>query len=136
MKYQLLTPAPAVFKAERVRALLRRSMAELFESIDLLAWPSVPAGAPPIADPTVHLPSGDYSADYANVRLGGIANLTGVPAISIPCGFTSQRLPVGIQLLAPWGEDARLLDVAELYEEETGRRSVDAVPSLGERTTA
>jgi Asp-tRNA(Asn)/Glu-tRNA(Gln) amidotransferase A subunit family amidase len=113
-KYQLLTPAAALLKAERVRALLRRSLAELFRGFDLIAWPSLPAPAPPIEDPTVRLPSGEYPADFANVRLGGIANLAGVPALSVPCGFTKSRLPIGLQLLAPWGEEARLLDVAEL----------------------
>jgi aspartyl-tRNA(Asn)/glutamyl-tRNA(Gln) amidotransferase subunit A len=104
--------------------------------VDVLAWPSAPTGAPPIENTTVHLPSGDYSADYANVRLGGIANLTGVPTISIPCGFTSDRLPIGIQFLAPWGEEGRLLDVAELYEKTTSRRCVDALPPVAEPTAA
>jgi Asp-tRNA(Asn)/Glu-tRNA(Gln) amidotransferase A subunit family amidase len=78
------------------------------------------------------LPSGTHPADFANVRLGGIANLTGVPAISIPCGFSSERLPLGLQLLAPWGEDARLLDVGELFEQQTERRYVDATPQLAQ----
>jgi aspartyl-tRNA(Asn)/glutamyl-tRNA(Gln) amidotransferase subunit A len=130
-KYQLLTPGAALLKAGRVRALIRRSLATLFEQFDLLAWPSLPAPAPPIEDPTVTLPSGDYPADYANVRLGGVANLAGVPALSVPCGFTRSGLPIGLQLLAPWGEDARLLDAAALLEEATERRYVDAAPPLG-----
>src|SRR6266498_2531075 len=105
---------------------LFRSMAALFDEFDLLAWPSLPAPAPPIEDPTVRLPSGKYPADFANVRLGGIANLAGVPALSVPCGFTRSRLPIGLQLLAPWGEESRLLDVAELLERTTERRYVDA----------
>jgi aspartyl-tRNA(Asn)/glutamyl-tRNA(Gln) amidotransferase subunit A len=128
MKYQLLTPGLALLKAERVRAQLRRSVARAFERVDALAWPSLPAPAPPIANPTVHLPSGDHPADYANVRLGGTANLTGVPAISIPCGESSDGLPIGLQLLAPWGAEDRLLELAELHELATERRHVDAVP--------
>jgi Asp-tRNA(Asn)/Glu-tRNA(Gln) amidotransferase A subunit family amidase len=135
-KYGLLTPAAAWVKAERVRALLRLSIARLFFSCDVLAWPSVPTAAPPIENTTVHLPSGDYSADYANVRLGGIANLTGVPAISVPCGLTAERLPVGIQFLAPWGEEARLLDIAELHEKASDRRCVEALPPVAAPTTA
>jgi aspartyl-tRNA(Asn)/glutamyl-tRNA(Gln) amidotransferase subunit A len=47
------------------------------------------------------------------------ANLTGNPAISIPCGFTAQGLPVGLQLIGPrWGE-ARLLSIALAYEQST-----------------
>jgi Asp-tRNA(Asn)/Glu-tRNA(Gln) amidotransferase A subunit family amidase len=53
------------------------------------------------------------------LRLTRPANLTGFPAMSIPCGFTREGLPVGMQLLGPrWGE-ARLLAVALAYEEAT-----------------
>jgi aspartyl-tRNA(Asn)/glutamyl-tRNA(Gln) amidotransferase subunit A len=129
-KYQLLTPGVALLKAERVRAQLRRSFARAFGSVDVLCWPSLPAPAPPVDNPTVTLPSGDHPADYANVRFGGPANLTGVPAASIPCGLTSTGLPIGLQLLAPWGEEARLLDVAELFEHATARAHVEAEPPL------
>jgi aspartyl-tRNA(Asn)/glutamyl-tRNA(Gln) amidotransferase subunit A len=129
-KAQLLMPAVALVKADRVRAQLRRSAAQAFEQVDALAWPSIPAPAPPIEDPTVTLPSGRHPADYANVRFGGIANLLGVPAISVPCGFSTENLPLGLQLLAPWGEDARLLDIAELFEQETERRYVEEAPAL------
>ena len=81
-------------------------------------------------------PSGSYPADFANVRLGGIANLTGVPAASLPCGFTASCLPIGIQVLTPWGADARALDVAELLERLTERRFVDAAPPLAQRAVA
>jgi Asp-tRNA(Asn)/Glu-tRNA(Gln) amidotransferase A subunit family amidase len=134
MKGQLLMPAVALVKSERVRAQLRRSLAEAFGRVDALAWPAIPAPAPPIEDPSVTLPSGTHPADFANVRFGGIANLAGVPAISIPCGFSNERLPLGLQLLAPWGEDARLLDLAELFEERTERRYVDAAPQLAQAT--
>jgi Asp-tRNA(Asn)/Glu-tRNA(Gln) amidotransferase A subunit family amidase len=135
-KAQLLMPAVASVKAERVRAQIRRSVAREFENADVLAWPSIPAPAPPIEDPTVTLPSGSHPADYANVRLGGIANLTGLPAISVPCGFSGQGLPLGLQLLAPWGEDARLLDFAERFEEATDRRFVEAAPQLAQEAPA
>jgi Asp-tRNA(Asn)/Glu-tRNA(Gln) amidotransferase A subunit family amidase len=136
MKYQLLIPAVAYVQAQRVRAQIRRSLAEAFASVDALAWPAVPAPAPPIEDPTVQLPSGQAPADYANVRLGGIANLAGVPAMSVPCGLTGGGLPVGLQMLAPWGQDERLLDIAELLEEVTERRHVDAVPPLAQKAAA
>jgi Asp-tRNA(Asn)/Glu-tRNA(Gln) amidotransferase A subunit family amidase len=100
------------------------------------AWPTVPAPPPPITDPAVDLPSGRVPADYANVRQGGIGNLAGVPAISVPCGLTAERLPIALQLLAPWGEDELLLDVAELLEQATGRRHVDAIPPVAEPTRA
>jgi aspartyl-tRNA(Asn)/glutamyl-tRNA(Gln) amidotransferase subunit A len=129
-KYQLLVPAVALVKAERVRAQIRRSLADAFDQVDVLAWPTLPAPAPPIEEPTVQLPSGASPADYANVRLGGIANLAGTPAASLPCGWTETGLPIGLQLMAPWQEDARLLDLAELLEQATERRYVDALPPV------
>jgi Asp-tRNA(Asn)/Glu-tRNA(Gln) amidotransferase A subunit family amidase len=135
-KYNLLLPAAALVKVDRVRAQLRRAVAGAFEDVDVLAWPTVPAPPPPIEDPAVELPSGRVPADYANVRQGGLGNLAGVPAISVPCGLTAERLPVALQLLAPWGEDERLLDVAELLEQATDRRHVDALPPVAEPARA
>jgi indoleacetamide hydrolase len=135
-KFNLLLPGAALARGDRVRAQLRRSLASAFEQVDVLAWPTVPAPPPPIADTTVQLPSGPVPADFANVRQGGIGNLAGVPGMSVPCGLTSQGLPVALQLLGPWGEDERLLDVAELLEQATDRRHVDAVPPVAQATRA
>jgi Asp-tRNA(Asn)/Glu-tRNA(Gln) amidotransferase A subunit family amidase len=135
-KYNLLLPGAAIVSADRVRAQLRRSLASAFADVDVLAWPTVPAPPPPIEDTTIELPSGRVPADYGNVRQGGIGNLTGVPGISVPCGLSSNRLPIALQLLAPWGEDERLLDVAEQLEQATDRRHVDAVPPVAQATTA
>jgi Asp-tRNA(Asn)/Glu-tRNA(Gln) amidotransferase A subunit family amidase len=135
-KYQLLLPAAALAKADRVRAQIRRSLATSFEEVDVLAWPATPAPAPPISEPVVDLPSGRRPADFANVRLGGIANLAGVPAISVPCGLDGRRLPLGLQLLAPWREDERLLDIAELLEQATARQYVEATPPVAQTAAA
>jgi Asp-tRNA(Asn)/Glu-tRNA(Gln) amidotransferase A subunit family amidase len=135
-KYQLLMPAAAAARVARVRAALRRSVARAFERVDVLAWPATPAPAPQIENPTVMLPSGPQPADFANTRLGGIANLTGVPATSLPVGLTSEGLPAGLSMLAPWKEDERLLDLAELLEQQTGRRHVDAAPPLATEAVA
>jgi Asp-tRNA(Asn)/Glu-tRNA(Gln) amidotransferase A subunit family amidase len=135
-KYNMLLPAASLVRADRVRAQLRRSLARAFEDVDVLAWPTVPAPPPLISEPTVDLPSGRVPADYANVRQGGLGNLAGVPAMSVPCGLTTERLPIALQLLAPWGEDERLLDVAELLEQATDRRHVDAIPPIAQPTPA
>ena len=132
-KYLSLAPATAVVRTDLVRAQLRRSLARAFEHVDVLAWPMVPAPSPPIEDPRVQLPSGEVPADYANVRQGGIGNLAGVPALSAPCGFTRIGLPVALHLVAHWREDERLLDTAELLEQATERRYVDAVPPLAQK---
>jgi aspartyl-tRNA(Asn)/glutamyl-tRNA(Gln) amidotransferase subunit A len=90
----------------------------------------VPAVAPPLDNPTVELPSGAYPADYANPRLGGLAHLTGIPAISAPVGLGEGGMPIGLQLQATWGCDELLLDAAEALERATDRRHVEARPAL------
>jgi len=129
MKYRLLLPAVAVARAGRVRNLVRRSLARAFEQVDVIASPTVPAVAPPLDNPTVELPSGAYPADYANPRFGGLANLAGIPAISVPVGLGAGGMPIGLQLQAAWGRDELLLDAAEALERATERRHVEVVPA-------
>ena len=111
-QFALLTPAVRMVRADRVRAHLRRDTARAFERADVLAWPASPAPPPLVDAPVVELPSGTSLADPPNLRQATLANLTGVPGISIPVGDAA-GLPVGLQLLAPWGEEARLLDAAD-----------------------
>jgi Asp-tRNA(Asn)/Glu-tRNA(Gln) amidotransferase A subunit family amidase len=114
-QFALLTPAVRLVRADRVRAHLRHETARAFEHVDLLAWPSSPAPPPLIDAPVVELPSGTTLADPPNLRQATLANLTGVPGVSVPVGEAA-GLPVGLQLLAPWGAEARLLDAAEHLE--------------------
>ena len=130
IKYEQLLPARHLVKADRVRALLRRELQQAFERVDVVAWPTVPAPAPPIADRTVELPSGPSPADPANVRQSGVGNLAGIPGISVPVGTHSSGLPMALQLQAAWGREPALLDAAEHLERATERRFVDAVPPI------
>jgi Asp-tRNA(Asn)/Glu-tRNA(Gln) amidotransferase A subunit family amidase len=130
LRYRMLIPAVAIAKSGQVRTLVRRSLAALFERVDVLAWPTVAAPAPRLDDTSVELPSGVYPADYVNPRQAGIANLAGVPAISVPVGRGPEGLPVALQLIAPWGRDELLLDAAEALERATDREWVDAVPPV------
>ncbi|MGH2983285.1 MAG: amidase [Solirubrobacterales bacterium] len=128
LKLRALIPGTLTARAFVVRTLARRGLAELFERIDLLAWPSVAAPAPPLSDTSVELPSGPSSADASNGRQGVIANLTGVPAISVPVGLV-EGMPVGLQLLGTWGSDAQLLDAAGALERATDREFVELRPA-------
>jgi Asp-tRNA(Asn)/Glu-tRNA(Gln) amidotransferase A subunit family amidase len=134
LRYRLLIPGVASAKAGQVRTLVRRSLAELFERVDVLAWPAVAAPAPRLDDTSVELPSGTYPADYVNPRQGGIANLAGVPAISVPVGRSPDGLPLALQLIAAWGRDELLLDAAEKLEHATDREWVDAAPPVTAHT--
>jgi aspartyl-tRNA(Asn)/glutamyl-tRNA(Gln) amidotransferase subunit A len=129
-KYRMLMPAAAVVKSAWVRTAMRRRLAALFEDVDVLAWPTVPAVAPPLESPLVELPSGTTTADEANVRGAGLANLTGIPGISVPVGFGADGMPIGLQLQAAWGRDELLLDAAEALERANGRRWVESLSPL------
>ena len=102
--------------------------------MDLIAWPTVPAPAPPIADPTVHLPSGPKPADPANVGQTGLGNLAGIPGISVPVGSTraacrwrSAPGDVGSRERWPRRRPRHL-------ERATQRQFVDAVPPIAAAT--
>jgi aspartyl-tRNA(Asn)/glutamyl-tRNA(Gln) amidotransferase subunit A len=99
-----LLPGSSVGKANRVRALVRRSTAAAFADVDLLAWPT---SATPV--PTIDAAIG---GDAGALRQAGFGNLTGLPGISVPVGVDDAGLPVGLQLFAPWRDEGRLLDAA------------------------
>ncbi len=122
VQYAAMMPARQLIRADRVRARLRRGLADLFASYDVVAWPTNPAPAPPRSTPTVTLPSGPALPDTGNLRQAVIANLAGVPGISVPVGTHPTGLPVGLQLLATWDGEATLLDAATRLEQSlTGR---------------
>lgn len=129
LKYRILLPAAATVKSAQLRAIARKRLAAVFADVDVIAWPTVPAVAPPLEAPLVELPSGTLTADQANVRGGALANLTGIPAVSVPVG-ASEGLPIALQLQGAWGRDEMLLDAAEALERANDRRWVDALPPL------
>ena len=132
LKYRMLLPTAATVQSGRVRTLMRRRLADLFEGVDVIAWPTIPAPAPPLESPLVELPSGTLTADQANVRGAALANLTGIPSISVPVGLSAERLPIALQLQAAWGRDELLLDAAEAVERANERQWVESKPPLAE----
>jgi Asp-tRNA(Asn)/Glu-tRNA(Gln) amidotransferase A subunit family amidase len=129
LKSRFVVPASSALRVTRLRTLLRRELARVFASVDVLAWPTVQGAAPPIERPVLDLRGGRIAADMSNVRQCGLANLTGIPAISIPCGM-ADGLPVGLMLHAPWGREDLLLAMAERFERATERAFVDIMPPL------
>jgi Asp-tRNA(Asn)/Glu-tRNA(Gln) amidotransferase A subunit family amidase len=116
IKARATLDAGTVQRVLRLRSLLRRQVAALFAEADLLVAPTVPAPPPPLARLRVSLPSGRTSVDLGNLQQVGLANLTGIPAITVPCGNDADGLPVGLTLHAAWGREALLLDAAEHLE--------------------
>jgi aspartyl-tRNA(Asn)/glutamyl-tRNA(Gln) amidotransferase subunit A len=101
-------------KAQQVRTLILRDYDQAFERVDVVAMPTSPTPAFPIGE-RVSDPLQMYLADIFTVS----ANLAGLPAVSVPCGFTAGRLPIGLQLLGRRFDEATLLRIADAYERDT-----------------
>jgi len=100
-------------KAQRVRALIADDFARAFGQVDVLIGPTTPTSA---------FELGAKSSDPVTMYLNDIytigANLAGLPAISVPCGFAA-GLPVGMQIVGPQFGEARLLNVAHRYQQDS-----------------
>ena len=112
------TSAAAALRARRELEAARHSIRKVFDEVDILLTPTVPIPPPAIADLKAH-PENLRPVELLMLRDTRPFNLWGIPTISIPCGFTSDNLPIGLQLAAaPWQEDL-LLQVAHTYEQAT-----------------
>jgi aspartyl-tRNA(Asn)/glutamyl-tRNA(Gln) amidotransferase subunit A len=99
-------------QAQRLREILQKKMESLFDSFDLLVTVTQPVAATPLE---LNLETGLAYAD----PLGGIGNLCGLPALSVPCGFTEKNLPVGLQFMARAGDDIAVIQAARTYQLHT-----------------
>ena len=99
-------------KAQQVRTLIRRDFETAFSSVDVLLTPTAPSTAF-AAGAHADDPLAMYLADLLTIP----ANLAGLPAINVPCGFDSTGLPIGVQLIGNVLEEPLLLQVAHQYEQ-------------------
>ncbi len=99
-------------KAQQVRTLIRRDFDAAFEMVDVLLTPTAPSTAFK-AGAHADDPLAMYLADLLTIPV----NLAGLPAISVPCGFSDAGLPIGVQLIGNVLDEARLLRVAHQYEQ-------------------
>ena len=95
----------------KVRTLLTRDFDEAFKKVDVIAAPTCPTPAFKLGE-KVNDPLAMYLADIYTVT----ANLAGIPGISVPCGESHEKLPIGLQLFARHFDEATLLRVAAAYE--------------------
>ena len=119
MRLGLLVSATAYLKAQRVRAVLVRDLERIFRHVDVLVTPTsaIPA-------PKLDAGSGEVGAPMSAMRsalrrLTQPFNVTGSPAVTVPCGFSRDGLPVGLQLVGRPFDEARLLNLAYAYEQST-----------------
>ena len=115
----------------------RRLYAERFDraldDVDILAGPTLPVVAPALDEMEISVGGVREDVRLALLRLTRPGNLTGLPAISLPCGFSKAGLPIGLQLIGREGEEATVLRTAYAYERATEwHRCFPADPEPGE----
>ena len=101
-------------KAQQVRTLVRRDYEQAFETVDAVVMPTSPTAAFRIGE-KIEDPLSLYLTDVFTVS----ANLAGLPGLSVPCGLTPDRLPIGLQLTGRPFDEATLLKIGDCYERET-----------------
>jgi len=101
-------------KAQQVRTLIKKDFEDAFKHVDIIATPTSPTAAFKIGEKTSD-PLQMYLSDIFTISV----NLSGVPAMSVPCGFTSNNLPVGLQLIGKHFDEETIFKVAYAYEQAT-----------------
>jgi aspartyl-tRNA(Asn)/glutamyl-tRNA(Gln) amidotransferase subunit A len=97
-------------KAVSARESLRKDLEDVFKKVDVIMGPTTPTVAWKLGE-KLDDPLTMYLADIYTV----VANLAGIPALSVPCGDV-EGLPVGLQIMGPAGSDAKILDLGYWYE--------------------
>jgi aspartyl-tRNA(Asn)/glutamyl-tRNA(Gln) amidotransferase subunit A len=105
-------PAADYVRALQVREIVQQKMTDLFDNFDVLVAASQPIGATPLE---TNLETELVFPD----PLGGIGNLCGLPALSVPCGFTDDKLPLGLQFVGKAGNDAAVIRAARIFQQHT-----------------
>ena len=105
-------------QARRELAQTRREIGRAFETVDVLITPTTPVNPPTIAEMSVDMAT---SIEIGNrgIRNTSPFDVYGIPTISVPCGFTSTGLPIGLQISGPLGGDAVVLQLAHAFEQAT-----------------
>jgi aspartyl-tRNA(Asn)/glutamyl-tRNA(Gln) amidotransferase subunit A len=101
-------------KAQQVRTLIRRDFDEAFTRCDAIVTPTAPTTAFKIGEKTQN-PLEMYLSDICTIPV----NLAGLPAISVPCGFDTEGLPIGLQIIGRHFDESTILRIAYAYEQQT-----------------
>jgi aspartyl-tRNA(Asn)/glutamyl-tRNA(Gln) amidotransferase subunit A len=107
-------PLPLYVEARRQMAIARHNVAAIFGQIDLLVTPTTMAMPGKVADAVANAP-----AEIRLIRNTVPFNALGIPAISVPCGFTRSGLPIGLQISGPRLGEALVFALAHAYEKAT-----------------
>jgi len=115
----MLLPARRYVQAQQVRTLILRDVEHVLQQVDVLVLPTAAIPAPRINQPRVTFGEKTVNLGAALPRLTLLFNMTGLPAISVPCGFTSDGLPIGLQIAGRAFAESAVLRVAHAYEAQT-----------------
>ena len=113
-------PAIHYIDAQRRRRVLIEQFAQLHKRFDVLALPAVPVPAMRLAETSLTINGELTDVFHGLIRVTGPFNVTGAPAVSVPCGWTSGGLPVGLQLTGRHFEDHVVLAAARAFEQAHG----------------
>ena len=113
-------PAQYYYKAQKLRAVLRHQILDALEKVDVLVLPTGPITAPPVESvPGIQSKEHALTGLAGRISFTGPFNLAGTPAISVPCGFSTAGMPMGLQIVGrPFAEET-VLKVAHAYEQNT-----------------
>jgi len=105
-------------RAQRARTLMKDACKKVFQTVDVLVMPSIPISPPRIDQPMVQRGVNTEPTGVALTRCTRHFNITGLPAISVPCGFTSDGLPIGMQIAGRAFDESTVLRAAHAYEQD------------------
>jgi len=106
--------------AQRLRRIYCREFSKLWSEVDCIFTPTTPTPAPKIGQMTMKVGAVDEDVRLATTRLMRAINVLGIPALSIPCGFTKAGLPIGLQILGAPKAEEMILRVGVAVEDATG----------------
>ena len=116
----ILTPAQSYIKAQKLRKIVRDDILETLSRVDALILPTSPGPAPNIPEKAGIANQEDAQSRISGVRnFTGAFNLAGLPALSLPCGFTSENLPLSIQMAGRPMEEELLFRLGHTYQQIT-----------------
>ncbi|MBC8165633.1 MAG: Asp-tRNA(Asn)/Glu-tRNA(Gln) amidotransferase GatCAB subunit A [Bryobacteraceae bacterium] len=114
----LMLTASDYINAQRVRRKMQNEWRRMFKDIDVLLTPTAPNPAPQIGQKTILLGGQEEDTRLASTRFVRGVNTLGIPALSIPCGLTKEKMPVGLQIIGPAWSEALLLRIGSALETE------------------
>jgi aspartyl-tRNA(Asn)/glutamyl-tRNA(Gln) amidotransferase subunit A len=115
-----IIPAQFYYKAQKIRAALRQQILDALQKVDVLVLPTGPVTAPAVESfPGIQSKEHALTGLAGRISFTGPFNLAGTPALSVPCGFSSTGMPIGLQIVGRPFEEETVLKLAYAFEQST-----------------